>query len=231
MIHAYLSPLISKFEAGRDPVRAAGSKKYLKNQYDFFGLTAPVFRAIIREHIREHGLPDWPKMDEITRNLWEMNKRECQHTAVELLNRMKRNLEPRDVPLLEYMILTKSWWDTVDGIAAWLIGDLFRRHSALMVPTCERWMASDNVWLQRTCLLFQLKYKEETDPDLLYGFIGQLSGHKSFWIRKAIGWSLREYSKTDPRAVEEYVRSHPGLSGLSKREALKVIHRSKQPSP
>jgi len=115
----------------------------------------------------------------------------------------------------------------VDGLAGWLIGDLFKRHPGLILPTTRDWMDSGNIWLQRSCLLFQLKYKRDTDLDLLFGFIATLSDHKSFWIRKAIGWILREYSKTDPSTVQKFVDAHPGLSGLSKREALKVINRAK----
>ena len=178
-------------------------------------------------HLKEYGLPDWTHIHRIAHDLWERNERECQHTGIDLLNRMKKKLGPQDLSLLEYLIETKSWWDTVDGVAGWLAGELFKRHPDLTLPTTRKWMASGNLWLQRSCLLFQIKYKEKTDLDLLFGFIGRLSDHNSFWIRKAIGWSLREYSKTDPRAVSSYVSAHPGLSGLSKREALKVIKRSK----
>jgi 3-methyladenine DNA glycosylase AlkD len=228
MIHSYLRPLIIQFEANRDPVRAAQMTKYMKGQYDFYGIGTPVRRALMSDHFRKYGLPDWSQIDQISRNLWEMNQRECQHTLIDLLNRMKKNLSPDDLPLLEFLITTKSWWDTVDGVAGWLAGDLFKRHSGLIKPTTRCWMGSGNIWLQRSCLLFQLKYRKDTDLDLLFGFIAELSGHKSFWIRKAIGWSLREYSKTDPIAVRNYVDAHPELSGLSRREALKVISRTKK---
>ncbi len=228
MAHPYLKPLIEMYEASRDPVRAAQMKKYMKDQYVFYGISTPDRRAIMKSHIMEHSLPEWSDIGEISHNLWDMDERECQHTLVDLLNRMKRNLRPADLPLLEYLILKKSWWDTVDAVAGWLVAELFKKNPELIIPVSTRWMESGNIWLQRSCLLFQLKYKEATDLDLLFGFIEQLSDHKSFWIRKAIGWILREYSKTDPGTVEIYVRAHPGLSGLSKREALKVINRSKK---
>ncbi len=226
MAHPYLQPLLARFEENRDPVRASHMKKYMKEQYDFYGISTPDRRGMMSAHIREHGLPDWSQVHDISRSLWERDERECQHTGIDLLNRMKKRLGPLDLPLIEYLILAKSWWDTVDGVAGWLAGDLFRRHPGLILPVTRKWMDSGNVWLQRSCLLFQLKYREETDLDLLCGFIGELSAYKSFWIRKAIGWSLREYSKTDPLAVRRYVDAHPELSGLSKREALKVISRS-----
>jgi 3-methyladenine DNA glycosylase AlkD len=228
MIHSYLRPLVAQFEANRDPGRAEQMKKYMKGQYDFYGIGTPARRAMMSAHIREYGLPDWSHIERISRNFWEMNERECQHILIDLLNRMKKKLSPDDLPLLEYLITTKSWWDTVDGVAGWLTGDLFRRHPELIPPTTSRWMDSGNIWLQRSCLLFQLKYKKDTDFELLTRFIAGLSDHKSFWIRKAIGWSLREYSKTDPLAVRSYVDAHTGLSGLSRREALKVINRLKK---
>jgi 3-methyladenine DNA glycosylase AlkD len=225
MIHPYLKPLIAQFEASRDPVRAGQMKKYLKGQFEFYGIGTPARRALMKAHFMEYGLPDWSHARDISLQLWEFKERECQHTLVDLLNRMKKNLAPEDLPLIETLITTKSWWDTVDGVAGWLAGDLFRRHREMIHVTTRRWMDSGNLWLQRSCLLFQLKYRKETDTGLLFGFIDELTAHKSFWIRKAIGWSLREYSKSDPQAVRKYVETHPGLSGLSRREALKVIIR------
>jgi 3-methyladenine DNA glycosylase AlkD len=223
----YLEPLLKQYEDNRDPVRAVQMKKYMKDQFDFFGIGTPARRAMMSAHIREYGWPDWSGIEEITRSLWEMNERECQSTVIDLLNRMKKKLGPDKLPLMEYLITTKSWWDTVDGVAGWLVGTILQRYPEHIKPLTTRWMDSENIWLQRACLLFQLQYKKDTDLDLMYGFIGRLSDHKSFWIRKSIGWVLREYSKTDPQTVQQYVDAHPELSGLSKREALKIINRAK----
>jgi 3-methyladenine DNA glycosylase AlkD len=227
---SYINPLLETFEANRNPAHAASMKKYMKDQYEYYGISTPDRRAMMTAHIKKHGLPEWSGIEELSRILWEMDERECQYCLVDLMNRMSSNLGPENLPLLEYLITTKSWWDTVDGLAGWLAGDLFERHAGLIQPTTTRWMASGNIWLQRSCLLFQLKYKGDTDLDLLYGFIEELSGHKSFWIRKAIGWILREYSKTDPQEVEAYVSAHPELSGLSRREALKAVNRARDRS-
>ena len=139
---------------------------------------------------------------------------------------MKKKLAPEHFPLVEYLITEKSWWDTVDGLAAWIVGAIMKTHPSAIESKTKEWMASDNIWLQRTCLIFQLGYKKETDTELLAGFIEQLADHKTFWIRKAIGWALREYSKTDPGFVQAFVDSHQ-LAPLSRREALKVIERNK----
>jgi 3-methyladenine DNA glycosylase AlkD len=227
MVHSYLIPLIKKYESHKNPERAAQMKRYMKDQFGFYGIATPERRTMMASHIKEFGLPDWSDIESISRNLWEMEQRECQFTQLDLMNRTKKKLSPDNLPLLEYLITTKSWWDTVDGLSGWFVGELFKRHPELIKPATDKWMKSENIWLQRSCLLFQLKYKKDTDLDLLFSFIAPLSGHKSFWIRKAIGWILREYSKTDSQAVQEYVEAHPELSGLSKREALKVINRGK----
>jgi 3-methyladenine DNA glycosylase AlkD len=227
MARAYLQPLISQYENNRDPVRAVQMKKYMKDQFDFYGIGTPARRGMMSAHIKEFGLPDWSEIEEISRHLWEMKERECQSTLIDLLNRMKKKLGKDELPLMEYLITTKSWWDTVDGVAGWLVGDIMKKHPEQIRPVTNRWMDSGNIWLQRSCLLFQLKFKKGTDLELMFGFIEKLSNHQSFWIRKAIGWVLREYSKTDPQRVLRYVNAHPELSGLSKREALKFINREK----
>ena len=227
MAPAYLQPLLRQYEYNRDPLRAVQMKKYMKDRFDFYGIGTPARKTIMSAHIVEYGLPDWSRINEISRHLWAMNERECQFTVIDLLNRMKKKLGADDLPLMEYLIITKSWWDTVDGLAGWLVGEILKEHPEEINPLTTRWMDSGNIWLQRSCLLFQLKYKKETDLDLMFGFIERLSPHKSFWIRKAIGWVLREYSKTDPQTVRQYVDAHPELSGLSKREAMKVINRAK----
>jgi 3-methyladenine DNA glycosylase AlkD len=222
-MHPWLQPLVNKYESERDPDRALQMKKYMKNRFEFYGIPTPRRRALMKAHMQELGRPDWGERNMIAGDCWAMDEREWQSTLLDLMNRFKRNLSPEDLPLLESLITRKSWWDTVDGIAGWLLGELFRKHPEMILPATTKWMESGNVWLQRCCLLFQLKYKEETDLILLFGFIEALQEHESFWIRKAIGWILREYSKTDPAVVRAFVHSHPGLSGLSKREALKRI--------
>ena len=130
------------------------------------------------------------------------------------------------INLYVFMITNKSWWDTVDFIASNLVGTYLKRFPGQTETLTTQWMKSENIWLQRTCLLFQLKYKSETNTELLHQFINQLSASNEFFIRKAIGWILREYSKTNPDFVVDYVEKYP-LSGLSQREALKWLNNKK----
>ena len=156
--NTYLAPLIRQYEENRDPLRAVQMKKYMKDQFDFYGIGTPARRALMTGHIRKYGLPDWNMIEDIGRYLWELEPRECQSTLLDLLNRMKKKLDGDKLPFMEYLITTKSWWDTVDGIAGWLVGEIMREYPDQIRPVTTRWMDSGNIWLQRSCLLFQLTY-------------------------------------------------------------------------
>lgn len=119
-------------------------------------------------------------------------------------------------------LLPISWWDTIDVIAPKILGSWFKRYPEHIKPTITRWLKSDNIWLQRSCVLFQLKYKEKTNTQLLSSVIDQLKDSKEFFLRKSIGWVLREYAKTDAEFVKDFVNSRE-LSPLSRREATKHL--------
>jgi 3-methyladenine DNA glycosylase AlkD len=125
------------------------------------------------------------------------------------------------IELFEELIIQKSWWDTVDALAAWQVGYYFSKYPEKIQPYTNKWMSNGNIWLQRTCLIFQLKYKEKTDFELLKSFINPLSGSKEFFIQKAIGWALREYSKLFPQEVMEFAGNQP-MAKLSYREATRI---------
>jgi 3-methyladenine DNA glycosylase AlkD len=141
---------------------------------------------------------------------------------MEITARLARKAGPGLLELATFMITHKSWWDSVDFISPNIAGVVLKKYPELIPDQVEAWMQSGNMWLQRTCLLFQMKYRMDTDKDLLFSLCVRLSGHKDFFIRKAIGWSLREYSKRNPTAVLEFVNTHT-ISALSFREAVKRI--------
>ena len=194
----------------------------MKGQFEYFGIPTKMRREIQKQHITSYGLPGADDFEQIIRECWEWREREMQYFGLELFDKYLKKNDVVLLELIEYMVVSKSWWDTVDGIASWLIGTTFKRHPELIISRTRKWMDSGNIWLQRCCLLFQLKYKEATDTELLYKYIIELAGNNTFWIRKAIGWILREYSKTNPGAVIEFVNSHQ-LSNLSRKEALKRV--------
>ncbi len=205
-----------------NPAEALAMKKYMRNKFDFFGLKQKPRREVCRQFISTHGLPPFDQLDECIRFLWTQEERELQHFAMELLTRFLKQIDRDFLPLLEFIITHKSWWDTVDYVAAWHAGKYFQKFPDAINPVTRKWMDTENIWLQRSALLFQLKYKSETDFDLMKSYIGELKDSKEFFIRKAIGWVLREYSKTDPNAVIAYAKDAE-ISNFSKAEALKWL--------
>jgi 3-methyladenine DNA glycosylase AlkD len=223
---SYLLPLAETLVQSGNDNDALFMKRYMKGQYEYFGIRSPQRREITKSFLAANGMPLPERLQEITYDCWNLPQREYQYFIMEVLGKMAKKADKSRIALYEYMITHKSWWDTVDYIAAHLAGTHFRLFPELIPETAERWMVSGNLWLQRACLLFQLKYKGKTDPELMTGFIRQLKGSKEFFINKAIGWILREYSKTDPAWVKGYIEeNHANLAPLSKREALKWIER------
>ena len=218
----YLQPLELAYLQHADADIAGPMKKYMKDRYEYFGIKSPLRKEIYREHKLNYGLIPQEEKEKIIKWCWQQPQREYQYFAMEFLGRASKKEESDSIDLYVYMITNKSWWDTVDFIATNLVGTYLQRFPEHTIRLTTEWMASNNIWLQRTCLLFQLKYKTATDTALMHGFINQLSDSKEFFIRKAIGWVLREYSKTDAQYVLDYVKMYP-MSGLSQREALKWL--------
>lgn len=201
---------------------AKKQRDYMKGNFDFFGIKAKTRRKTTRVFMRKAERPDYDDINLVINKLWEFPEREYQYFAMELLEKYKKEFEEDIILLFENMITVKSWWDTVDFIAKKLVGEFFKIFPELRDEYISKWMDSHDIWLQRTCLLFQLGYKENTDLKLLFNLIERLQGKDEFFIQKAIGWSLREYSKIEPQKVEEFIQEKD-LSVLSEREGLKWI--------
>ena len=216
----YIKPLVKIYATNADKANALPMKKYMRDQFEFHGIKMSLRRSLSKTFIKKYGLPDKIELSQVVKKLWKLPQREYQYFAMELIEKYSKQFDKKDLRLIEYIITTKSWWDTVDFIAARLAGNFFKKFPELIEPETQKWIRSGNIWLQRSAILFQLKYKSETDTKLLFGYINKLSGSKEFFIRKAIGWTLREYSKTNPGAVIEFVKNNE-LSPLSKKEALK----------
>jgi 3-methyladenine DNA glycosylase AlkD len=223
----YLQPLQIAFRQHANAEIAGPMKKYMKDRYEYFGIKSPLRKEIYREHKLKYGLIPTAETEEIVSWCWQQPQREYQYFAMEFLGRAAKKADKDSINLYIFMITNKSWWDTVDYIAANLVGNYLKLYPERIMDLTDQWMASNDMWLQRTCLLFQLKYKSATDTDLIHGFISRLSSSKEFFIRKAIGWVLREYSKTDAEFVVDYVEKYP-MSGLSQREALKWLQNRKK---
>jgi 3-methyladenine DNA glycosylase AlkD len=221
-MHPYAASLKTLFEQHADPANAAPMKKYMREQFEYLGIKSPAFKALMKEHLVLHGLPPIKELDTILRDLWALPQREFQYAATSLLGRLEQELPARFIRTIEYMIVTKSWWDTVDTISGGALGVHFRRFPEVREKYLPGWRASENFWLRRAAILFQLNYKKETDFALLAAIIRENLGSKEFFINKAIGWALRQYARVDPQAVREFVNS-TSLHPLSRREAMKHL--------
>jgi 3-methyladenine DNA glycosylase AlkD len=221
-MHPYVATLKTLFEQNADPLQAAPMKKYMRDQFEYLGIKSPQFKVLMKEFISANGIPPMSELDIILRELWLLPQREFQYAATSLLSRSEKELPARFIKTMEFMILTKSWWDTVDTISGRTLGVHFRRFPDAREKYLAKWRVSDNFWLRRATILFQLNYKKETDFDLLCEIICENLDSKEFFINKAIGWSLRQYARMDPKAVTKFVKS-TALHPLSRREAMKHL--------
>lgn len=222
----YANALKALFQEKANPLHAPAMERYMLNQFRFFGIPSPERKLLTREFKQQCGLPDPLQFNETVRLIWEMEERELQYVIMEIISSKQCLRNPERIHLFGEMIVNRSWWDTVDYIASNLVGPWMSLYPERTAEFTESWLNSGNLWLQRTVLLFQLKYRDRTDEQLLFRAIRQLAGSREFFIRKAIGWALREYSKTRPERVTGFVEANP-LSPLSRREALKVILKNK----
>ncbi len=218
----YVISFKTLFEQNANPVQAAPMKKYMHDQFEYLGIKTPQNVALQKAFFEANGFPKLSELDAVLRDLWSLPQREFQYVAVGLLGRFNQEIPAKFIKTIEYMILTKSWWDTVDSIAGGTVGVHFQRFPDVKEKYLTRWRASENFWLRRTTILFQLGYKKETDFDLLCEIIRENLESKEFFINKAIGWSLRQYARIDPKAVKKFVKSTP-LHPLSRREAMKHL--------
>ena len=218
----FINTLEIEFEKHKNAKIALEQKAYMRHQFQFYGLKATVRREIQKPFFIKEYLPQKSEIEHIIKTLWEKPQREYQHFAQELAFKYVKQLELKDINLFEFMVINKSWWDTVDFIANKLMGEYFKTFPNQKEKYVTKWLKSNNIWLQRSALLFQLKYKNKIDTVLLSSTINSLLNSKEFFINKAIGWVLREYSRTNPNWVIEFV-NNTELSTLSKKEALRLL--------
>jgi len=210
-----------------DPRKAPAMQAYMKSAMPYHGVPAPLLRQLCREVFAE--------VDLTTRDSWRTNVlqvwrgaayREERYVAIALTGEKRAAAfqTPGELPLYEELIVTGAWWDYVDEIAARRVGPILQSHRARMRKKMLAWSKSGNMWKRRTAILCQLRFKRSTDLDLLYACIEPSLDSNEFFLRKAIGWALRQYAWTDPDEVQRYVHRHADrLSALSRREALKNI--------
>ncbi|MDQ0229329.1 DNA alkylation repair protein [Metabacillus malikii] len=219
---SYLQPLIQSYYEHHDEQYAEWSKQYLRNQFEFIGIRTPKRRQLTKNFLENNGLPPKEKLKEVIQALWNMDEREFQKAALDILEKCKRQLKGEDIRWISQLIVEKSWWDTVDVLAPHIIANLFLTYPQYTSQYVESWIEDDNIWLQRSAIISQLFYKEKTDEKLLSHCVLRRANSDEFFVQKAIGWALRQYAKTNPDYVRSFVADND-LKPLSKREALKNL--------
>lgn len=213
--------VVNKFRNNSNPEEAVAMVKYLKGQFKFLGI-----KSHKRKELQKDFLKSLNNKEPINKvwvlQLWSYEEREFQYLAMDYLIKKKKALTKEYIELIEILILTKSWWDTVDLLASTLVGYLCKEYPELVSEYIVSWATHENMWLRRTAIIYQLKYKEQVDVDILEYVIEKNSNDNDFFIRKAIGWALRQYSKSNKQWVKEFINTHE-LSNLSVKEGSKYI--------
>ncbi|WP_310594623.1 DNA alkylation repair protein [Flavobacterium sp.] len=219
----FITELENTFAANAKAENALPMAKYMKNLFPFFGIKTDERRAIFKSLCKKHQTEINSNVRAIGWELFLKKERELQYCGIEiLLKNLKNNYQVEDIIWIEQLLTTNSWWDSVDTISKFILGDYLQQFLNEIPTVIKRFSTAENMWLNRSVILFQLGYKSKTDFKLLQSLCIQHSHSNEFFIRKAIGWALREYAKTDPEAVREFVLQS-NLKPLSKKEALKNI--------
>jgi 3-methyladenine DNA glycosylase AlkD len=206
-----------------DPDRASQMAAYMQHQFVFLGVGAPARKVAQRPFVTAGRGATSTELLDGADVCWEQPEREFRYTGVDLLVRWVRSLTSSDLRRIERLIRTGSWWDTVDALAANVVGPMVAADASL-TATMDGWIDDDDPWIARTAILHQLKFRDRTDARRLFEYVDRRCHEPDFFLRKASGWALREYAKTDPDAVRAYVAGRGDrLSGLTRREALKHL--------
>jgi 3-methyladenine DNA glycosylase AlkD len=215
--------LVAAFASHTDPERAEPMQRYMRDQFPFLGIATPERRRLARTALDGVGRPSQTDLLAMVDALWRLEEREYQYAAVDLCARHWHVLGPSALDHLAVAITTKSWWDTVDALASKVCGPIVQHHRE-SVTTMDRWIDADGLWLVRTAILHQLGWKADTDAARLFRYCERRARHPDFFIRKAIGWALRDYARTDPDGVRHFLETRRDLlSPLSLREAAKHL--------
>ncbi|TQJ48795.1 DNA alkylation repair protein [Phycicoccus sp. SLBN-51] len=227
--HDLVTEIREVLAAAGDPERARAQQAYMKSAMPFHGIGAPALKALLRTLLADpaYRMGSREEWEATVRELWDgATHREERYAALALTGHRTCRAwqDPQALPLYEHLVTTGAWWDLVDPVASDRVGPILLRFPEEVAPVVRRWAVGDHLWLRRTAILSQLKAGERTDTGLLHDCIEPNLDDSSFWIRKAIGWALRSYARSDPAWVRaEVARCGPRLSGLSRREALKHL--------
>ncbi len=212
--------IVELLEENYDEEQAVKMSAYMKDNFKFAGIPKPKLKELIKPFLKKTSKEqlDW----NFVFDLWNEDFREAQYVALEYLQKHHKQLVISDIENLKRLIIEKSWWETVDTIDAF-VGEIVLIDSSLKTTMLD-WAKADNIWLRRVAIDFQQEYKEKTDTELLAKIIEFNLNSNEFFINKAIGWSLRDYSKINPVWVRDFVeKNRDNMSSLSIKEATKLL--------
>jgi 3-methyladenine DNA glycosylase AlkD len=217
----------SALREAADPERAPQMQAYMKSAMPYLGVRVPRVRGLVRALAKQRPPASTEELVATVRALWDQaDHREERYAATALAGApvVRRLRRPELIGVYRHLIVTGAWWDHVDELAGNRVGPILLAHQETVTPVIAAWATDADLWLRRTAILSQLTFKDRTDLALLQAAIEANLEDSSFWIRKAIGWALRQYARTDPDWVRATVAEYDGrLSGLSRREALKHL--------
>ena len=214
--------LAELFQAKANPSQAQKMSAYMREQFAFYGIPAPLRKELLKKARSLVGLLSKEELFDFVANCWKADQREMQYAAMAEIDRRRKWLSIEDIPFFIDLVTTKSWWDTVDWIAPTAIGLTLIDQPELLSQYASEWIESDNIWLQRTAIISQLKFKEQVISELLFDLIDRRSTSKEFFIQKAGGWALRQHSKLFPEQVESFLKGRE-FSRVTMREATKFL--------
>lgn len=223
-MHPWVKQVTNELPKLANSDSAAAMKSYMREQFEFYGIQSGPRRDALKALFNKDNIPAIEDIPQVVNELWQLPQREYQMVAVDLLIKVKNKLPLSTTSHLETWITSKSWWDTVDMLATHIAGALYLNFPNEFATTIKMWKNRENIWLRRTTLLYQLKFKSKTNETELFNTIKLNLDNKEFFIQKAIGWSLREYSKIAPNQVIQFIEEQD-IQGLAKREGLKWLNR------
>lgn len=218
-----LERIIELCEKNSNDILAVKMQAYMKDHFQFYGIKSELRKTLVKQIKSESNLKHVHEVWPLALALWKQDHRELHYMAIDLLSPFSKKMSIMDLSNIIFLITNKSWWDTVDAIASHFVGSVFKADKEAQWKYCQEWIQGDNMWLQRTAIIHQLKYGKNTDWDLLCHTILAHEANKTFFIRKAQGWALRQYGKFEPLLVKTFIEANPQLSTLTKTEALKHI--------
>ncbi len=216
-----------ELRAVSDSRKAVEMAQYMKSAMPFYGVQKPDRIPIFRQLSRDFAPTCQSQYIKIVETLWEGDHREERYLAIDYAQKFVRFADSSSLPLFEHMIRSGAWWDFIDPIASALVGSVLRSERDSVAAVLNKWIENEDMWIRRSAILSQLKHKTATDRTMLFEFCLTTMHEREFFIRKAIGWALREYSYSEPEAVKDFLLANKSeLSPLSFREGAKHLLKS-----